>query len=57
MDLNYLLSRHQISLIRADATDCPEARLAHRGIARAYADRIRVLQNLIGAEGTAVLHA
>lgn len=57
MDLNYLLSRHQISLIRADTTLCPQARMAHRGMARGYADRVRIFQNLIGAQGTALLQA
>jgi len=56
VDLNYLLSRHQISLMRADSASCSEARIAHRGMARAYAERIRVIQKLIGADGTAVLH-
>ena len=40
MDLNQLLYRHQVSLMRADAASCTEARLAHRGLARGYADRI-----------------
>ena len=49
MDLNYLLSRHQISLMRADATDCRSARHAHRGLAAGYASRIRLLQRELGA--------
>lgn len=56
MDLNYLSSRHQISLMRADTATCSEARIAHRGMARAYAERIRTMQELIGADGTAVVH-
>jgi len=44
MDLNYLLSRHQISIMRAEAATCREARYAHRGLAKGYADRIRELQ-------------
>jgi hypothetical protein len=57
MDLNYLLSRHQIALMRADVADCTEAAIAHRGMAREYAKRIRVLQRLIGAEGTSLRSA
>jgi len=55
MDLNYLLASHQVALMRADGALCPEAKLAHRGMAREYAQRIRLLQQLIGAEGIAVL--
>ena len=48
MDLNYLLSRQQVSLVRADTAACPEARFAHRALARAYAERIRVEQTTLG---------
>jgi hypothetical protein len=48
MDLNYLLSRQQISLMRADAAASPEARVAHRSLARGYADRIRTVQVALG---------
>lgn len=57
MDLNYLLSRHQVALMRADSATCAEAEIAHRGMAREYAGRIRLLRQLIGAEGTAVISA
>lgn len=57
MDLNYLLSRHQVALMRADHAACAEAKIAHRGMANDYAERIRVLRQLIGAEGTALLTA
>ena len=57
MDLNYLLSRHQVALMRAGNAMCSEAKVAHRGMAREYAERIRVLQQLIGAQGTALLSA
>jgi len=40
MDLNYLYSRHQISLIKATSAKSPEARHAHQGLANLYADRI-----------------
>ncbi|WP_404334315.1 hypothetical protein AB2M62_12920 [Sphingomonas sp. MMS12-HWE2-04] len=49
MDLNYLLQRHQVSLIRADAAGSGEARIAHRGLANGYAERIRLLQARLGA--------
>lgn len=52
MDLNYLLSRHQVSLMRASSASSVEARIAHRSLARNYAKQIRVLQDLIGARGT-----
>ena len=49
MDLNYLLHRHQISLLRADAAAGPEARRAHKDLARGYAERIRIFQREHGA--------
>ncbi len=49
MDLNYLLSRHQVSLMRADAATSREAAIAHRGLAGGYAARIRELQHALGA--------
>jgi len=48
MDLNYLLARHQISLMRAAEAPSCEARHAHRGLARGYAARIRELQDRLG---------
>lgn len=50
MDLNYLLHRHQVSLMNAASTDCTEARVAHHGMAAAYASRIRALQADLGAD-------
>lgn len=40
MDLNHLLHRQQISLMRADMAECGEAEFAHRGLADGYAARI-----------------
>jgi len=40
MDLNYLYSRHQISLINARAAKSTESRLSHLGLAKLYAARI-----------------
>ena len=49
MDLNYLLARHQVSLMRAqDAVAC-EARVAHRRLANEYAVRIDALRVHLGA--------
>ena len=49
MDLNHLLHRHQISLMRADAATSPEARFSHRGLARGYAARILAMREGFGA--------
>lgn len=40
MDLNYLLARHQIALLHAQAATSDEARRAHQVMADAYAARI-----------------
>jgi hypothetical protein len=40
--------------MRAERAECSEARIAHHGMASGYAERIRLMQRLIGAEGTAV---
>ncbi|WP_375272231.1 hypothetical protein [Sphingomonas sp.] len=50
MDMNYLLQRHQISLMRATAGASNEARIAHRGLARGYGERIATLRHTMGAE-------
>ncbi len=41
MDINYLLKREQISLMRAKAASCVEAKIAHDGLARGYGARLR----------------
>jgi hypothetical protein len=41
MDINYLLMREQISLMRAKSARSVEARRAHEGLARGYAARLR----------------
>jgi hypothetical protein len=50
LDLNYLLSRHQISVMRMHATQCRSARAAHQGLADGYAHRIRALQARSGGQ-------
>ena len=57
MDLNYLLSRHQISLMRADSALCREAAHAHRGLARGYAASIRELQQRLDAGSSLLVSA
>jgi hypothetical protein len=49
LDLNYLLHRQQVSLMRADAAVGCEARHAHRGLAQTYASAIERLQRDLGA--------
>lgn len=41
MDANYFLKRQQTSLMRAGAATSAEARIAHEGLARGYAERLR----------------
>lgn len=50
MDLNYLLFRHQVSLMRANAAQCSCSRRSHHGLAAGYAARIRVLQGALGVD-------
>jgi hypothetical protein len=40
MDVNYLLHRQQVSLIRAAVADSPESRAAHEGLARGYTNQV-----------------
>lgn len=49
MDLNYLLSRHLVSLMRATSALSVEARHAHRAFAKHYAERIREFHAASGA--------
>ncbi|WHO37849.1 hypothetical protein PMI04_014910 [Sphingobium sp. AP49] len=39
-DVNYLLHRQQISLIRAQASPSPEGRAAYEHLARSYIDKV-----------------
>jgi hypothetical protein len=41
MDINYLLHREQVSLAMANTAKSSEARSAHRGLARGYAEQLR----------------
>ncbi|MEO7692299.1 MAG: hypothetical protein ABIS51_23650 [Sphingomonas sp.] len=41
MDINYLLKREQISLMKAGSAKTIEARMAHAGLARGYGARLR----------------
>ena len=49
MALNYLLHRHQVSVMRSGSAASSEARAAHRGLASGYASRIRELRARTGA--------
>jgi len=40
MDINYLLHRQQVSLIRAARASSVESKTAHEGLASAYRERI-----------------
>ncbi len=50
MDLNYLLYRHQVSLMRAEAAVCSCSRRSHRDLARGYAERIGAIRSSLGAD-------
>jgi hypothetical protein len=54
MDLNFLLGRHQVELMRAAAAASPEAACSHGGMARGYERRIASLRTLTGATGRMV---
>lgn len=40
MDVNYLLHRQQVSLIRAQLSPSSKGRAAYEGLARGYSDQI-----------------
>ncbi len=52
MDINYLLYRHQVSLMRYDTAACVSSRRSHRDLAQGYALRIRDLQQTLGSGDT-----
>ena len=49
MDLNYLLHRHQISLMRATVAACAASRRAHEGFVSVYADAVARHRALSGS--------
>lgn len=49
MDLNYLLARHQVSVVAARNAASLGARLAHGAFASAYEARIHSMQSDLGA--------
>ena len=49
MDLNRILHRHQLSLMRLDRAVVGEERRAHRQFARDYSVQIRMVRNELGA--------
>lgn len=54
MDVNYLLAREQVSLMRASSAASPEARIAHQGLARGYKTRLAEKGLPVGRTGDAV---
>ncbi len=54
MDLNDLLHRHQVALMRAATAATPQARQSHDGTARCYENKIVSLRTMLGASGRMV---
>ncbi|MGC6330774.1 hypothetical protein [Rhizorhabdus sp. FW153] len=54
MDRNYLFARHQLSLMKAAAALCGEARAAHLGLARLYAELIDHVRTGLRGSGRSV---
>jgi hypothetical protein len=54
MDLNDLLHRHQVALMRAATAVTPQARQSHDGTARCYETKIETLRTTLGASGRMV---
>ena len=49
MDLNSLLRRHQLSLMRAARSMTPRDKRAHEQFAQDYAEQIDVVRDALGA--------
>jgi hypothetical protein len=49
MDLNQLLHRHQLSLMKRDQAESPDERSAHNQFALDYAQKIQVARDALGA--------
>jgi hypothetical protein len=49
MDLNFLLRRHQLSLMDAERSMTPREKRAHEQFARDYADQIQFVRDALGA--------
>jgi len=54
MDLDYLLSRHQKSLLRANTALCVSSRASHRALAAGYAERIREVRLVHSVRASAI---
>ncbi len=57
MSLNYLLHRHQVSLMRAAAAPSADVRRAHEGLAAGYADRVTAIGVPAGATTAPLVRA
>ena len=49
MDLNSLLRRHQLSLMRAQRSMTPRDKRAHEQFAHDYAEQIQIVRDALGA--------
>lgn len=54
MDLNYLLSRHQTSLMLAERATCIPSRRSHEALATGYASRVNGFYDNVGASARAL---
>ena len=52
MDLNFLLHRHQLSLMSAERALTRREKRVHDQFAREYADQIRFARDALGAPGS-----
>lgn len=52
MDLNILLRRHQLSLMRADRSMTPRDESAHQQFGHGYAEHINIIRDALGAPRT-----
>ena len=57
MSLNYLLFRHQVSLMRAARARTIEVRRTHEAFAAAYADRVQTAAATSGASTASLARA
>ena len=52
MNLNFLLHRHQLSLMIADRASTRRERRVHDQFAREYANQIRITRDALGARAS-----
>ena len=49
MDLNSLLRRHQLSLMKAERSMTPRDKRAHEQLSHDYAEQIHIVRDALGA--------